>query len=69
MTISMVYECIVYCKSIARLRHECSYCETILMQVEEFGILLQMQCKFQQIGISEVCCIFITFPVVFFVKL
>ena len=45
-TISVVSECIVCCRSIARLRHECSYYETVFVQVEQFGILLQVQFKF-----------------------
>ena len=63
MTISVVYECVMWCRSQARLRHESNYCKTVLVQVKHFGIFLQMQNKSQKLGIASL--VILRFIVVF----
>ena len=53
------------------LRHESNCCKIVLMQVEQFEILLQMQDKCQKLGIANfeyfgVCCSIMMVSVVFF---
>ena len=54
-------------------RCESNYYKTVLVQVKQFEIWLQMQCKFQKLGIAvfflKVCCGVVMVSVVFFVKL
>ena len=49
MTISVIYEFVIYCRLISRLRHKYSYCKTVFAYIEQFEILLQV--KFKKYGI------------------
>ena len=74
MTVSEAYECVVYCRSTASLRYEYSYCETVFLQIDQFGIALHVQFVLQKYGItkfgySKVYYIIVKVLVVFFVKL
>ena len=37
-TVSVVYECVVDCRSKTRLRCDCSYYKAIFVQIEQFGV-------------------------------
>ena len=71
MTFSVVCECVLLCNALVRLRRKSTYCETILVHVQQFEILLQTKGKFQKILIAnfkcfEVHCSIVMVIVVFF---
>ena len=73
MTVLVLYEYIVV-QLIARQRCESNCWETVLVKVEQFEILLQMQGKFQKPRISNFECFkvyygIVMLSVVYFVKL
>ena len=37
VTVVVVYDCVLYSRSMAVLQHKCCSCETIFVQVEQFG--------------------------------
>ena len=60
--------------SIARLKHECSCCQTVFVQVEQFGILLQVKIKYQKcknakLQYYQVYFVVVTVSMVFYVKM
>ena len=73
VTISVLYECVMQCMSLASLRYESNYWEIILVQVKQFGFLLQMQRKCQKLRIAnfgyfDIGCGIVLVLIVFFLS-
>ena len=74
VTVSLVNECVLFCRSIASSRHKHKYYETVFVKIEQFVNLIQVYFKFQKRGIGnfgcfEMFCIIVIVSVVFCVKL
>ena len=48
-TVAVLDKCLLYCKPIVGLRYEGNHCETVFIQVEHFGILLQVLIRVQML--------------------